>query len=71
MWKSKKSKRSTDDEVSVTPEAVEEEKHLKRQGRGLCDRNYGMSVKFNVFMIRSQMTIRRFSFSVFAQSWIW
>lgn len=71
MWKSKKSKRSTDDEVSVTPEAVEEEKHLKRQGRGLCDRNYGMSVKFNVFMIRGQMTIRRFSFSVFAQSWIW
>nr|CAH0108817.1 unnamed protein product [Daphnia galeata] len=42
MWKSKKSKRSTDDEVSVTPEAVEEEKHLKRQGRGLCDRNYGI-----------------------------
>jgi hypothetical protein len=30
-----------------------------------------MSVKFNVFMIRGQMTIRRFSFSVFAQSWIW
>lgn len=45
MWKTKKSKRST--EESVAEETVEPEKtpkDLRRQGRGLCDKNYGMSV---------------------------
>nr|CAG4637026.1 EOG090X06KU [Ceriodaphnia reticulata] len=44
MWKTKKSKRST--EESVAQDTVEPEKppqDLRRQGRGLCDRNYGMS----------------------------
>ncbi|XP_057373930.1 uncharacterized protein LOC130694846 isoform X2 [Daphnia carinata] len=41
MWKSKRNKRYTD-EGSVTPEETEEKKDLRRQGRGLCDKNYGI-----------------------------